>query len=147
MVAGAYIASTGKCTIRSLAGIGRDMPWTSAAFVATGLGLVGMPLTVGFVSKWYLVQAAFAQNAWIVAIFVLASSLLTLIYLWRFVESVYFKPAPEGISRCEAPASLLIPLWSLTLLSLFFGVDTGLTSAAASRAANALIAASNLFWQ
>jgi multicomponent Na+:H+ antiporter subunit D len=57
------------------------------------------------------------------------------------------REAPAGVRRSEAPLSMLIPTWIFTGLSLYFGVDAGLTSMAASRAANALMGASNLFWQ
>jgi multicomponent Na+:H+ antiporter subunit D len=147
MVAGAYVLRAGTSSIRDLRGIGRDMPWTTAAFVAGGLSLVGVPLTVGFISKWYLVQAALAQGWWPLAILVVASSLLAFAYIWRVVEAAYLREAPEGVHRTEAPLTMLIPMWALAGASLFFGLDAELTSAAASRAANALIAASNLFWQ
>jgi hypothetical protein len=42
---------------------------------------------------------------------------------------------------------MLIPTWVFAGASIYFGIDSGLTSDAASRAANALIGASNLFWQ
>ena len=48
----------GSTRIEDMAGIGRLMPWTMAAFAVGGLSLVGVPLTVGFVGKWYLVAAA-----------------------------------------------------------------------------------------
>ena len=147
MVAGAYAMQAGTTSIRDLRGVGRDMPWTMAAFVVGGLSLVGVPFTVGFVSKWYLVQAALAQGWWPLAILVVASSLLTFAYVWRFVETAYLREAPEGVRRKEAPLSMLIPMWAFAGMNLFFGTDAELTSAAASRAANALIAASSLFWQ
>ena len=52
MVAGAFVYSVGSSKISELKGLGRIMPWTSAAFVVGGLSLIGIPLTVGFVSKW-----------------------------------------------------------------------------------------------
>jgi multicomponent Na+:H+ antiporter subunit D len=147
MVAGCFVMQIGTTRIRDLRGIARDLPWTSAAFVVGGLSLVGVPLTVGFISKWYLVQAALTQSLWPLALLIVASSLLTLAYVWRIVETLYMREAPEGIYRSEAPISLLIPTWIFAGLSLYFGVDAGLTSMAASRAANALIGASSLFWQ
>ena len=54
--------------INDLAGIGRRLPWTMAAFVIGGLGLIGVPLTVGFVSKWYLVIGALDRGWWPVAV-------------------------------------------------------------------------------
>ncbi len=145
--AGAFFLSTGTTSIRDLAGIGRDMPWTTAAFVAAGLSIVGVPLTVGFVSKWYLVEALIAEGWWPIAFVVVASSLIAFGYIWRVVEMAYLHEAPEDVRRKEAPLSMLVPIWGFVALSYYFGIDAELTSAAASRAANALIGASNLFWQ
>lgn len=147
MVAGAYVMQAGTTSIHDLRGVGRDMPWTTAAFTVGGFSLVGAPLTVGFVSKWYLVQAAIAEGWWPVAVLVVAASLLALAYVWRFIEAAYLSAAPEGVTRKDAPLSMLIPLWALVGASIFFGIDAQLTSEAASRAANALISASTLFWQ
>ncbi len=147
MVAGAYVMQAGTSSIRDLRGIGRDMPWTTAAFTVGGFSLVGVPLTVGFVSKWYLVQAALAEGWWPVAVLIVAASLLAFAYVWRFIEAAYLSEAPKGVTRKEAPLSMLIAIWALAGASLFFGIDAQLTSEAASRAANALISASSLFWQ
>lgn len=147
MAAGCYVLRAGTSSIRELRGIGRDMPWTTAAFAVAGLSLIGMPLTAGFISKWYLVQAALAKGWWPVALLIVASSLLAIAYVWRFIEAAYLREAPEGPRRKEAPLSMLVPAWALAGLAVFFGAYAELTSMAASRAANALIGASNLFWQ
>lgn len=147
MAAGCFVLQTGTTSIRELRGIGRDMPWTMAAFTIGGLSLIGVPLTVGFISKWYLVEAFIAEGWWPVALLIVGSSLLSFAYIWRVVEAAYLRDAPEGVVRKEAPLPMLVPMWALVGLSLYFGVDSSLTSAAASRAANALIGASNLFWQ
>ena len=78
-------------------------PWR--AFVLAGLSLIGVPLTVGFVSKWYLVKAVMELGWWPIAVLILLSSLLAVIYVWRVVEAAYMKPAPEGAPEIkEAPA-------------------------------------------
>jgi multicomponent Na+:H+ antiporter subunit D len=147
MVAGSYVMGAGTVTIRELRGVGRDMPFTTAAFVVGGMSLVGVPLTVGFISKWYLVQAALSQGWWPVAVLVVASSLLSFAYVWRFVEAAYLYPTPEGVTRKEAPLTMLVPMYAFAGFSLFFGINASLTSEAASRAASGLIAASSLIWQ
>lgn len=147
MVAGCYIFATGASSISGLRGIARDMPWTTAAFVIAGLSLIGLPLTVGFVSKWYLVQAAFERGWWPVALLIMGSSLLAIVYVWRVVEQAYLQPAPEGAARTEAPLSMLVPTWILVGLSVWFGVHATLTAGAASRAATTLISSSNIMWQ
>jgi multicomponent Na+:H+ antiporter subunit D len=113
MAMGCVMYRVGSVRLVSMAGLGRRMPWTMAAFVAAGFSIIGVPLTVGFISKWYLVQAALAQGLWWVAGLVMIGSLLALIYIWKVVEVAYFQEAPEGSQVREAPFTMLIPLWVL----------------------------------
>jgi multicomponent Na+:H+ antiporter subunit D len=111
-----------------------------AAFVIAGLSLVGVPMTVGFVSKWYLVSGAIEAGLWPVAVLILLSSLLALIYIWRVVEVAYFRQPPEDAPEIgEAPISLLGPMWVLAGATLFFGVFTSLSVGVASAAARMLM--------
>ena len=130
----------GSVKLADMAGIARDMPWTMAAFVAGGLSLIGVPLTVGFISKWYLVMAALELGSWTTAVLVIASSLLAIVYVWRVVETAYFRPAPAGRETVtEAPLSMLIPTWILIGASIYFGVHTSLTTGVAREAALTLV--------
>ena len=132
----------GSTRLEAMGGIGRRMPFTMAAFVVGGLSMIGVPLTAGFVSKWYLVLAAVERGMWLVAALVLASSLLAVIYIWRVVEVAYFGTRPddaEGVK--EAPWSLLGPTWVLIAASLYFGIFTDLTVGVATTAAEALLGA------
>lgn len=133
----------GSVQLRDIAGLGRRMPWTFAAIVIGGLSLIGVPLTVGFISKWYLVLAAFQENMWWVAVLILAGSLLAVVYMWRVVEVAFFEPAPKGTPRYqEAPLSLLIPTWVLIGANVYFGVNAELTVSVAQRAAAWLLGGS-----
>ena len=139
MALGAVVMRFGDATIDTMRGLGRVMPWTMAAFVAGGLSLIGMPLTVGFISKWYLVAAALESGLWPIAVLVVASSLLTVIYIWRVVEAAYFDDPPEGVTAGEAPPALLIPTWTLIGANIYFGIDASLTTRVAGEAARVLL--------
>lgn len=135
---------TGSVSIRNWEGLGRLMPWTMAAFVTAGLSLIGVPLTVGFISKWYLVQAALERDWWWLAVAVVAGSLLAVIYIWRVVEVAYFREArqPETSRNSgvrEVPLSMLLPLWALVIANIYYGIDAGLTSRVAGQAAKLLL--------
>ncbi len=137
---GAVVYRIGSSQLYHLAGLGKKMPLTMAAIVAGGLSLIGVPLTVGFVSKWYLIVALLDKGWWPVAILVLISSLLAIIYVWRVIEWIYFTPPRIIIDNVqEAPASQLIPIWVLVLANIYFGVDTRLTVGVSK------LAAQNLF--
>lgn len=140
LVMGCIFYRINSVRIADFAGLGKRMPLTMAAFVMAGLSLIGVPATVGFVSKWYLVLAALEKGWWPVAVLVVVSSLLAIIYIWRVVEVAYFRPAPEGAPEvAEAPLSLLVPTWIMTLASIYFGIDASRTFEVAQAAAALLI--------
>ena len=98
-----------------------------------------MPATVGFVSKWYLVQAALEQGSWPVAAVVLVGSLMALVYIWKVVEVAYFQSPEADRHIREAPLGLLVPTWVLVVASFYFGIDASLTADVATQAAETLI--------
>ena len=105
LVVGCISYRLNSARIEDMAGLGRRMPITSAAFVVGGLGLIGVPGTAGFVSKWYLVLGALDRGMWPLAIAILVSSLLALAYVWRVIEVMYLRPPPPG-AVAEAGACL-----------------------------------------
>ena len=140
---GAVMYRVGGVRLQDFSGLGKLMPWTMAAIVIGGLRLIGVPLTVGFISKWYLVSATLEQGWWPVAVVVLIGSLLTVVYIGRIVEAAYFKsPTPENAQVKEAPRSLLIPVWILVAANIYFGLDTRLPINISELIANSLFGVS-----
>ena len=138
MAVGAVLLRTGSVDIKAFQGLGKQMPYTMAAFTIAGLSIIGVPLTAGFVSKWYLVTAALEQQHWLVAFIVLVGSLLAVVYIGRILEAAYLKKssaitADKTIK--EAPLLMLIPMWILVLANIYFGIDTSLSVSAADAAA------------
>jgi multicomponent Na+:H+ antiporter subunit D len=130
---------TGGTDLRHMRGLGRRMPFTMAAFLVGGFGLIGVPLTSGFISKWYLVSGAIDARSFPSAIAILLGSLLAVGYVWRVVEAVYFQPPDDDVLDVrEAPASILIPTWILIGASIWFGIDASLTSRISAAAVRAL---------
>ncbi len=126
--------------VDDMAGLAKVMPWTMAAFVTGGLSLIGIPLTVGFVSKWYLILASLEKEWWLLAAAILFSSLLAVIYMWRVIEVAYFRERPAGAAAIgEAPLAMLVPMWMLVGANVYFGIDTDLTVGTARAAAELLM--------
>ncbi|MDH3975224.1 MAG: monovalent cation/H+ antiporter subunit D family protein [Deltaproteobacteria bacterium] len=140
LVVGAVIYRTGIEDISAFEGMGRKMPFTMAAFTIGALSMIGLPLTVGFVSKWYLALGALKAGMWIIVVVILVSSLLTAIYFWRIVEKIYFKEPSAGTSGCvEAPIGMVVPTFVMALLCLLFGIFTQLPLSITNRAAAMLL--------
>ena len=139
---GCIMLRVGSVDIEDMRGLGRRMPVTMAAWVVGGLGMIGVPLTVGFISKWYLIQAALERGSWPIAVLVLLSSLIAVAYVWRVVETAYFQqPVEDAPEVREAPLSMLIPMWILMVATLVFGVWTSASAGVARRAAEFLLGA------
>ena len=96
LVAASVRYRTNANAVQDFVGLGRAMPLTMLAFTLAALAMVGIPPFAGFFSKWYLVQAGVESGQWLVVAVVLASSLLTAVYLFRILEAAYLRPAqPE----------------------------------------------------
>jgi len=90
--AGNYAETLGLHKITELDGVGRRMPWTTVAFTVAALGMIGLPPTAGFISKWYLGQGALAADApWVIAVLA-ASGLLNAAYFLPILYRAWFKP-------------------------------------------------------
>jgi multicomponent Na+:H+ antiporter subunit D len=125
-----------------LAGAARTMPLTAAAVVVCGFSLIGVPGTAGFISKWLLITAALDEGplGYALVAIILVSSLMALVYVWRVVETLYFKPAavdPEGPG--EAPLQLLLVTWAVALANIGFGLFPQFPMALSSSAAQLLM--------
>ncbi len=126
--------------LTELAGIGRKMPLTMAAFTIAGFGLVGTPGTSGFISKWYLAVGALDKGWWVLVFLIMGSSLLALVYVGRVLEVAWLRePSPEIAHASDPPLSMLLPLLVLAAATIYFGIDTEWTAGIAGTAAKALL--------
>ena len=126
MTACAFIYKAGLRDIRDFNGLGRRMPYTGIAFILASLAMIGMPPSVGFVSKWYLILAAIDANNYVYVAVIFISTLLMIYYFWRVIEIMYLLPveARSGteIKIDEAPMSMLMPGIVLAVLCFAVGI-------------------------
>ncbi len=136
---GALVYRTGTVRLDDLGGIGRRMPLTFAAFVVAGLSIIGTPGTAGFISKWYLALGALDRGWWPVVFLIVASSLISLVYIGRVIEVAYFRPASIAAEKAhDPPLNMLIPILVLGAATIYFGIEAELSAGIASKAAEAL---------
>ena len=130
--AGSIYCASRRRKISELAGIGRRLPWTMAAFFIGALGMIGIPPTGGFISKWYLVLGSVDAGQMVFLAVLLVSAVLNAAYFLPVVYTAFFEKektnpgtaGPDDIHPSEIREIPLvtIPLAVTALLSLVMGI-------------------------
>ncbi len=125
MSAGAFIYTTGHTTTDKLKGMGYALKENFILFTVGAFSLVGIPLTAGFVSKWYLAQGSLMQEplGLVSVCVIMISAVLTAGYLFSVVVSGFFIPKNEIVNeRYKLSKLMLIPMSILAFLIVGFGI-------------------------
>ncbi len=125
--AGAIYVASKKTEISQLAGIGRRMPWTMAAFTIGALSMIGVPPTGGFVSKWYILAGAFESNNYVAIFTIIASTVLNAVYFLPIVFAGWFgrESGDNAGEHGEAPLAAVIALTATAALAILFFLFNG----------------------
>lgn len=125
LFAGEVIYKHGYHRVEELRGIGQKMPYSTWAFTFASLGLIGIPLTLGFVSKWNLATGAVNSGVsifnFLVPAVLLASAILTAGYLLPITLNGFFVK-DEKYERNECSKKMYIPMLILAGLVVILGV-------------------------
>jgi len=115
--AGSIYTATHKTEISQLNGIGRKMPWTMGAFSVASLSMIGIPPTVGFISKWYILMGAIQSEQIFAISVIILSTLLNAGYFVPIIYCSFFKAVDnrDDINQVnndhgEAPLPIVIAL-------------------------------------
>ena len=129
LCAGAIIFKTGKTRVEELRGIGKEMPVLMICYTFVSLGLIGIPPTGGFISKWYLAKGALTSAIpvfyWLGPVILLVSALLTAGYLLPVTIQGFF-PGEDydygALQKKEPSFFMIFPVLILTILSVVIGL-------------------------
>jgi multicomponent Na+:H+ antiporter subunit D len=107
--AGMILVSLHKTAVSELRGVGRQMPITLTAWIIASLCVIGMPLTGGFWSKWYLARGAIEADEPLLLAVVLIGSLLAMGYLLPPAIRAFYAPPEPRAARAAASGSADAP--------------------------------------
>jgi len=82
-------------TMEDFQGLFFSHPWLTAVFTAMLLSLAGIPLTAGFVGKFYIVTAGAKNTLWFLVIVLVLTSGIGLFYYLRVIIAMYTR-SPEN---------------------------------------------------
>ncbi|HAL48459.1 MAG TPA: hypothetical protein DCP37_11970, partial [Dehalococcoidia bacterium] len=113
--------ATGKDDIDDLAGLAQRSPFVAMVLTAALFSLAGLPIFAGFVSKFYLFNAAATQGLLWLAGLAIFTSLISLYYYLNVIRFIYILE-PADSSRIRVPRLAVGVLGVLFLAMIFIGV-------------------------
>ncbi len=102
------------------------MPWTMSAFAVGAVSMIGVPPTVGFLGKWFMLSGAMSSQNWIAVAVIVISTMLNAAYFLPIVFNAFFRapdnPHGKGHEHGEAPWPIVLALVATAIgtLALFF---------------------------
>lgn len=140
LAAGAFIYSTGTRKLSQLKGIGHTMLIPTVAFSVGAFAMVGIPMTNGFISKWYLALGSLDIGRPFFAGVILISSLLNGVYYLPIIVNAFFGE-PEGrVSEPKPlPKQMSAALLVLALGIIWFGLFPSQLAGVVTKAAQSLL--------
>jgi NADH-quinone oxidoreductase subunit N len=84
--------------IRSVQGLGRERPLLAWPLTISMLGLAGLPATVGFIGKLYLIEALVEGDYTWLAVFIAVGTMISLAYYLRVVAAMWMRPGGESVA-------------------------------------------------
>jgi len=122
---GAFIYQTHQRKIADLQGIGWEMPLSLTVFGVSALGLIGIPGTMGFMSKFYLSNALIRADFAIALVVIILSSFLNAVYYMPIIINGFFKDnssLAKDMKLDKIPLTMSVSLVSLLIINLAIGL-------------------------
>jgi NADH-quinone oxidoreductase subunit N len=100
-------------------------PLVATAFIVMLLSLAGIPLTAGFVGKYYLIAAGVSVERWVLVLFLALNSVIGLYYYIRIIAVMFERPTEKSESELHSRTYWvnMMTLFMLTILIIWFGVS------------------------
>jgi NADH-quinone oxidoreductase subunit N len=113
-------------SIESYRGLFWERPVVAGVFTTMLLSLAGIPLTAGFLGKFYVLTAGAAQARWLLLFTLVLSSTIGLYYYLRIVVVMIGQPPDavtiSGVDTIRVPLAAAVALAALTGLVFLLGV-------------------------
>ncbi len=96
----------------------------ATVFTVSLLSLAGIPLTAGFIGKFYLAAAGVEQTVYWLVIFLIVTSAIGLFYYLRIIVAMAAPPEDEGVVtwKVSVPVSGGLALAGLFTALIWLGV-------------------------
>jgi len=108
--------------IDDLTGLARNQPAVAACLSLFLLSLLGLPITAGFLGKFYIFNAALESNLIWLAILLALNSVIGSYYYLRVIVVMYMREPAAEIAAVPIPWTLSIVLWIAAAGTVYVGL-------------------------
>ncbi len=127
LTVGAVEYRTGTRDLNSLGGLIKKMPITFLLALIGAFGLIGVPLTNGFVSKWLIYKTLILEGHPFLAFFALLGTWAAILYTYKLIHNIFLGELQEKHNNIEkTPFSMQLPMIVLALAIILFGILPGI---------------------
>jgi NADH-quinone oxidoreductase subunit M len=127
LVVGAVEYRTGTRDLNQLGGLIKRMPITFTGALIGSMGLIGIPLTNGFISKWLIYKTLIISRHPLLAFIAFIGTWGTFLYSYKLVHNVFLGQLPEQHKEVEeVPWTMRAPMIVLSGFIVLFGVFPGI---------------------
>ena len=125
LCAGSVQHATGTRDLREVGGLAKRMPVTAWVWLTASAAIAGVPLTIGFVSKWLLFTASLDAGQAVVAFIAAMVSVLTAFSFLKASVGAFFGAAPASLKLedvRESPPTMQAAMICVAILCVLFGI-------------------------
>jgi NADH-quinone oxidoreductase subunit N len=136
----AHISGPGeqRQELADFAGLGTRQPVAAACLSLFLFSLLGLPITAGFVAKFYVFGAALSSHMIWLALAIAVNSIIGAYYYLRVIVVMYMHEPQQDAPRFAVPASAVVALLAAAAGTIFFGLFPAQLAGWAARAAASL---------
>ncbi len=108
-------------TLDDISGLAKAAPVTALSFSILLLALAGVPLTGGFLAKFYLFLSLFQGNLWWLGIIAVLNSSISVFYYFRIMIYMYARDR-TGEDQFELGIGSRVPIYVTAAITVFLGL-------------------------
>ena len=128
LAAGAIAASLGHDRLEDMRGLGTRLILPLAAFALSGVSLMGLPPSGGYIAKWLMLTGATATGQWAAALVFQGGGLLAALYIFRVIYLAFARD-PDGLEDPEIraiPRGMILASLGLSVVAIALGLASAL---------------------
>ncbi len=103
-------------------GFAKQQPVIAATLVIFLLSLAGIPLTAGFISKFYMLRATVTGGSIWLAVFAVLMAAVSVYYYFRLIQAMYFKQAKTDGPVLDVTSGFTYTLIGVAAITIILGI-------------------------